>query len=425
MAEQNENENNLQSSPPMREPGAELDAGGKSLSEALRVSFIILKFIMVALVIFFLASGIETVGPSERAMVLRFGKIQGIGEKRLLAPGLHWIFPYPIDEIVKIPVEKKVNLPINLFWYYEDPDEALYQGAKAKRRPPAKLNPIREGYCITRNQKQNLAAAGLIQSDYNIVHSKWQLTYQINDPERFFRNVYVEDVKPGDIYFDVIKRTVTEFLENLAADAIVDAMVNYTIDEALASRERIPKHVTQLLGEKLNAIESGIKAVSVQLTDVSWPRQVDAAFQDSIKARQTSKTAITEARTYAENVLNEAAGPVAGQLHKVLGDANADVRQKEFLWSQVAGQAGEKIALARAYRTSVVENASANARYLQEILPEYKKRPELVIQTIYQDAIEYIFDNADEKMIIQPTEGVKGKEIWIQLNRDPKLKPKS
>jgi len=90
-----------------------LDAAGRSLSEALRISFIILKVIMIVLVVAFLASGFETVGPDEQALVLRFGKIQGVGEDRLLGPGLHWILPYPIDEIVKIPVETKVNIPVD------------------------------------------------------------------------------------------------------------------------------------------------------------------------------------------------------------------------------------------------------------------------------------------------------------------------
>ena len=87
--------------------------------------------------------------------------------------------------------------------------------------------------------------------------------------------------------------------------------------------------------------------------------------------------------------------------------------------------AQEKIANARAYRTKVVETAKANAEYLQKLLPEYRKRPELVIQEIYQDTIEYVLNNADEKIIIQPTEGTKSREIRVLLNRDPAIKPKS
>ena len=91
----------------------------------------------------------------------------------------------------------------------------------------------------------------------------------------------------------------------------------------------------------------------------------------------------------------------------------------------MAGEAQEIIAQAKAYRTKVVEDARANAEYLQTILPEYKKSPDLVLQEIYQDTIEYVLDNTDEKLIIQSTEGAKGSEIRVLLNRDPSIKPKS
>jgi membrane protease subunit HflK len=402
-----------------------LDAAGRSLSEALRISFIILKVIMIVLVVVFLASGFRTVDSDEQALVLRFGKIRGVGENRLLKPGLHWVFPYPIDEIVKIPVTKKVNLAINSLWYYQRPQDLLPEGPKRKARIAPKLNPIRDGYCITRSEKQDQRLAGFTGSDYNIVHCRWQLTYQIDDPERFFKNVYTENVKPGESYTDIIVKSVTPLLEKLVEHSVVTAMVDYTIDEAISSQEKIPKHVEKLLQEKLDRIEAGVAVVSVQLTNITWPRQVDEAFWASIRASQESQKAVTEARTYAENTLNETAGPVAADLLVALGDQTVGERQKELLWSQLAGAAQAEIADARAYRTKVVEAASANAEYLKKILPEYRKRPKLVIQKIYQDAMEYVLNNADEKMIIQPTKGTKGTEIRILLNRDPAIKRKS
>ncbi|MFA5252420.1 MAG: protease modulator HflK [Phycisphaerae bacterium] len=410
---------------PGKPAGDELDAAGKSLSEALRISFIVLKIIMVVLIIVFLASGFRTVEPDEQALVLRFGKICGIGENRILGPGLKWVFPYPIDKIVKIPVAKKQNLPIDSFWYYQRPDELLLNAEAKKSRAPATLNPIREGYCIIRSEKQSQTAAGLTGSDYHIVHCKWQLTYQIDDPERFFKNTYTDDVTPGQSYADVIEKSITPLLEHLFEDAVVAAMVNYTIDEAISSQDRIPKHVKKLLQEKLDRIESGIAVVSVQLTDITWPRQVDNAFLASIKASQESQKTISEAKGYAENTLNETAGPVAAQLFETLKDETISGEEKELLWSQLAGQAQEQIAGARAYRTKVVETAKANAEYLQKLLPEYRKQPELVVQKIYQDAIEYILSNVDEKIIIQPAAGTKGREIRLLLNKDQTIKPKS
>lgn len=422
MAEEN-NQNNevLKPQSPQKPAGDEFDAAGKSLSEALRISFIILKIIMIVLVIVFLASGFRTVEPNEQALVLRFGKIHGVGEDRVLGPGLHWVFPYPIDKIVKIPVAKKQNLPINSFWYYQKPSELL---PGAKSRPSLTLNPIIDGYCITRGMRQIQTAASNA-SDYNIVHCKWQLTYKIDDPERFFKNTYTDDAKPGQSYADVIEISIKPLLENLFEDVVVTAMVHYTIDEAISSQDRIPKHVKRLLQEKLDRIESGIEVVSVQLTDITWPRQVDNAFLASIRASQDSQKAISEAKGYAENTLNETAGPVAEELFEAIKDETVRGGGKEFLWSQLAGKSQEKIADARAYRTKVVETAKANAEYLQKLLPEYRKRPRLVLQKIYQDAIEYVLNNVDEKMIIQPTEGARGRQIRVLLNRDPTIKPKS
>ena len=425
MAEQShENNKDFQSQSPEKSLGDDFDLGYKYLYNAFKVSFAVLKFIMIVLVGLFLLSGFETVGSDEQALVLRFGKIHGIGEQRILGPGLKWVFPYPIEEIVKIPVAKKVNLPINSFWYFQTKEEMLSK-EKGRIRPDKPLNPVIDGYCITRSEKQSQTITGSDGSDYNIVHSKWQITYQIDDPERFFKNTYVQDIKPGESYYDVITMSVTPLLENLADDAIVTAMVNYTIDEAIKSQDRIPKHVKRLLQEKLNKIESGIKVVSVYLTDITWPRQVDEAFWASIKASQESQKVISQAKGYAESTINETAGPVALELLAVLEDKTISEETKELLWSQLAGAAQEKIAQARAYRTKVVETARANADYFQKLLPEYRKRPKLVIQKIYQDAIEYVLNNADEKFIIQPTEGTKGREFRFQLSRDPTIKPKS
>jgi len=428
MKEQNrENKKDLRRPVPEKSFADDFDAAGKSLSAALKTSFIILKIIMIVLVVAFLASGFKTVGSDEQALVLRFGRIQGVGEERLLGPGLHWIFPYPIDEMIKIPTAKKVNLAVGTFWYYQTEAEILGEGPKRRDRVPEKLDPVKDGYCLTRSEAQENAAAGSDGSDYNIVHSKWQLTYQINDPERFFKNTYVEDVKPGEIYFDVITRSIKPLLEDIIEDAVVTAMVNYTIDEAIESQDRIPKHVGRLMQERLDQIESGIRVVSVYLIDMTWPRQVDDAFQASIEASQKSQRSISEARTYAENALSQAGGPLALELlspqaGKTFHDLTEE--QKTLLWSQLAGAAQEKIADARAYRTSVVETAKANADYLREILPEYRKRPRLVIQKIYQDAIEYVLNNTDEKFIIQPTKGAENTEIRVLLNRDQTLKPK-
>jgi len=427
MGKKSKEKNQINPRSPDKTSGIELDAAGKSLSEALRISFIILKVIMIVLVVLFFVSGFKTVGSDEQALVLRFGKIRGEREERILKPGLHWVFPYPIEKIIKIPVEKKVNLAINSFWYEEKPP----QGPESRPRIEPILDPIRDGYCITRSEEQTEAIGDSADSDYNIIHCKWQLTYQVKDPEfenpeRFFKNVYVEDIKPGQIYFDVMKESITPVLKDLFEGVVVTVMVNYTIDEAMFEQVgKVTDQVKQSLQQKLDEIESGITVESVQLTDITWPQQVNEAFEALISASQDSQKAVDEARTYAQKTLNEAAGPVAEKFLEALESESINQEEKELLWNQLAGAAQEKIAEARAYRTKVVEAARANAEYLQQILPEYRKRPELVLQKIYQDAIEQVLNNVDEKIIIQPTEGTKGSEIWFQFGRDSTIKPKS
>src|SRR5207249_4978338 len=71
---------------PSREPEVAEDAGTQALSEALRSSFVIVKVLMVGLVIVFMCSGVFTVPSQKKAIILRFGKPVGIGEKMLLEP---------------------------------------------------------------------------------------------------------------------------------------------------------------------------------------------------------------------------------------------------------------------------------------------------------------------------------------------------
>jgi len=412
-------------------PPVELDAASRSLSEALRISFIILKIIMIVLVVLFLVSGFETVGSDEQALVLRFGKICGVGENRILKPKArpYWVFPYPLEEIVKIPVKKVVSLDIRSFWYYQSEEELLAESqGQTKPTRIRTLDPITDGYCLTRSEKQTDALSGSDGSDYNIIHSKWQLRYRIKDPEQFFRNVFVKNLKPGDSYFDIMTESITPLLKNLLENAVVTAMVNYTIDEAVKSQDRIPKHVKRLLTEKLDNMKSGetknmcgIEIESVLLTNITWPRQVNDAFRAAHNASSDSRTAVSNAGTYAQNKLNEAAGPVAEQLYAALGDANVADEVVEALWARVAGDAQQKIFDAMEYRTKVVAAAKANADYFRSLLPEYRRHPDIVVQSIYRDAIEAIMSKADEKFIVEPTEG---EEIRVYLGRDPTIKRK-
>ncbi|NIA17302.1 MAG: hypothetical protein GWO86_03030, partial [Planctomycetes bacterium] len=363
---------------------AELDPANKSLSEALKISFIVLKGIMVILIVIFFLSGVFTVAPDECAIVLRLGKIRGATTKqRILEPGLHLAIPYPVDTIITLPGKNAIlSMSLDSFWYDE----------RTPLRPGQGLNPITDGYCLTRND----SVAGISGNDYNIVHSKWKLTYKIADPELFYKNVFIKAPAPGQSLADIVEEELRPLAESMLSDAIIATLVTYSIDEAILSNARISADVKKLLQEKFDSIDSGIEVDSVQITKpITWPRQVAGAFEKSIKASQQSQQEITEAHSYAENTLSE-----------------------------TTGAAAEILAQARAYRTQVVEDARASADYLRKLLPEYRRSPKLVLQKIYQDAIEEVLTNVQETIIVQPGKSSGKVEFRVLVNRDPALKKK-
>ncbi|HIJ67223.1 MAG TPA: hypothetical protein HPP51_02935, partial [Planctomycetes bacterium] len=234
--------------------------------------------------------------------------------------------------------------------------------------------------------------------------------------------IYYQAPAPGQDFLDVVSETLDPLLKSMAADAIVTTMVNYSIDEAIISESRIPNEVSSLLQAGLERINSGVKVTSMQISErITWPLQVDSAFQASNKASQESQRLVTEARAYAEKILNEVGGRDAEEILVALKDETITSRTKDALFSRLTGACQEKISLARAYRTKTVEAAKANAEYLHKLLPEYKKRPRLVLQRLYQDSIEKVLNNADEKVFLQPSASVRPKELRVLINRDPTI----
>jgi len=395
----------------------ELDAAGQSLTSALRVSFAILKVIMVLLVILFAFSGIFRVQPDEEAMVLQFGQFRGEGESRVLHPGLKFAFPEPISEVIRIPVQRVLTLNVESFWYFETEQEKL-----ARNRSPmmvsGPLNPLRDGYCLTRNDTET----GLAGTDYNIVHSRWTVTYKIKSPVDFFEAMYMRPQNPGEDFLEAAAETVSPILNSLASNAVVATMVRYSIDDAVRSKADIAVDVKNTLQRKLDEIRSGIVIDAVRADRIVWPRQVDEAFQASNRARQESEQARIDASSFKDKVLADTGGPNAEKVLDKITRENLTQEEQEEQVALLAGQTQTLISESRAYRTRVVEEAKANAEYLKNLLPEYRKRPELVLQKIYQDAVEEVLAGADEKIFVQPSEGGKSREIRVLINRDPRIK---
>ena len=93
-------------------PGGPIE---RALNEALQSSFKVVRVIMVILAIAFLGSGITKIDNNKRALHLRFGEYIAT-----LNPGLVWAWPYPIDELVQIPVNENRTITSDVGWRTED-----------------------------------------------------------------------------------------------------------------------------------------------------------------------------------------------------------------------------------------------------------------------------------------------------------------
>lgn len=395
----------------------QLDTAGKSLARALQVSFVILKAIIVVLLGIFLFSGVFQVQQDEEALQLRFGKIKTHGPESdpVLKPGIKFGWPEPIDEIIRIPVQREQTLAINAFWYYESERDKLAAVKPPKTGP---LDPVLDGYNLTRND----VLEGMEGIDYNIVHSMWTVTYKIEDPKKFFENVYIRNRQPGEDLIEAAAYTLEPLLKSLVCNAITLTMVHYTIDEAIKNELGIASGVKISLQKKLDQMDAGIQIKDVRANPIVWPRQVDKEFQDSTVASQEKKKALDEANAYKTTMLTNTGGPLAEDILEKLKQPDLPQKQQEAEVEKLSGQVQSEISDARAYSTKVVEDAKANAEYLHKLLPEYRKNPKLVLQKIYQDAIEQVLINVDEKIFIQPTPEGVDRELRFLLNRDPNIK---
>ena len=81
-----------------------MDAPSQSLADALRVSFRILKVVLIIVIVLYFGSGIQKLEQNEKALVLRLGRIQ---DKVEGPGGLVFTFPRPIDQLIKVPVTEK------------------------------------------------------------------------------------------------------------------------------------------------------------------------------------------------------------------------------------------------------------------------------------------------------------------------------
>lgn len=347
------------------------DAGAQALGEAMRSSFAIVKFIMVALVVVFLGSGIFQVGPQEKAVILRFGKPVGTGQEALLGPGLHWSFPRPIDEVVKIPYKEIQNVSSTVGWFYMTPQmKAAYDATGALPPASGTLNPELDGYAIT--------------ADRNIVHTRATVYYQVNDPIRAVFDF--SDGTASPLGLDGVSNLVQNALNNAllysAAHFGVDAML---YSDVAGFQDAVKQRVTQL-------VEQEQLGVSIQQCNVASipPRQLQSVFDQVTDARQNRNKLLDDAHTYENQVTNSA-------------DAQASAIINE----------------AQSASLLYVQSMQADGKAFSDLLPNYLINPGLFEQQQLVQAMGRALTNVDFKAYVPTSANGEPTELRLLLNREP------
>jgi modulator of FtsH protease HflK len=334
-----------------------LDAGSQALAEALGSSFTIVKIVMFLMVIAFLGSGFFEVGPQEKAVILRFGTPVGQGEKALRGAGLHWSFPYPIDEVVRIPITQIQTVKSDNGWYYETPEEEL-----SGQTPPAgpDLNPAIDGFLLT--------------ADTNIIHATATLAFHVADPLR-----YTFD-------FSDASNAVRNALDN----ALLYTAATFSADDALINAQaRFQDAVQEKATELVDEQNLGI-IVDWCTVNSSPPRQLADIFNQVTIAREKRSETLNDAYSYANQTTNTAIASAASIIN--------EAKSAEF---------------------NYVTNLVASARQFNDILPYYKQDPSLYVQQTFVQMVGGALTNVNDKWYLPQRADGQPRELRLLLNREP------
>jgi len=277
----------------------------------------------VALLIWF-GTGFFIVQEGQQAVITQFGKY-----KSTVGAGFNWRLPYPMQrhELVFVTQIRSVDIG---------------------RDNVIKATGLRESAMLT--------------EDENIVEIKFAVQYRLNDARAYL----FESKNP------------TEAVVQAAETAVREVVGKMKMDSALSDeRDQIAPRVRALMQVILDRYKVGIEVVGINLQQggVRPPEQVQAAFDDVLKAGQERERSKNEAQAYANDVVPRAVGAAS--------------RLKEE---------------SSAYRERIVAQAEGDAQRFKTILPEYQKAPQVTRDRMYTDAMQQIYSNVT-KVVVDSKQG--------------------
>ena len=284
-----------------------------------------LRWGVLALVLAYVFSGLIIVRSEEVAVVLRFGALAGgTPATALLHPGLHFTLPRPMDEVVRVKIKKVYELEIYDLHYRRPGDP----GAERSRRKT--IDPVLEGYALT--------------GDHNVVQVDMVARYQVDDPVAFA----LHQASPERLLRDAIMAATVRTMGEVEVDSVLSE-----------GRSQFVIQVVQRAQDRLYRAVSGLALVSVEVTDLAPPRQVQAEFEQVQNAFIDMETQVKEAQKLREEEVP-------------LAKASRDQALRE----------------AQGYAAELLAQARGDAGMWRDLYAEYRKNPQVVRDRLYLEAIE-------------------------------------
>jgi membrane protease subunit HflK len=277
--------------------------------------------LLVALVlVVWLVSGSYIVDDGRRGVVTRFGKYT-----ETTLPGLRWHLPFPIEaaEVIDFSQVKTVEIG------------------------------YRNG-----NPKNKIAKESLmLTDDENIIDIQFAVQYNLKSAPDFVFNTR----KPDDIVFQVAQTAMSEVVGR--------SQMDYVLYEG---RAQIATETEKLMQAMLDKYGAGIYVQKVTLQNTQPPEQVQAAFDDAVKASQDRERQKNEGQAYANDIIPRARGMASRLLQEADG-----------------------------YNASVVQRAEGDASRFKQILVEYAKAPAVTRERLYLDMMQSVLGNSSKVLIDQ------------------------
>jgi regulator of protease activity HflC (stomatin/prohibitin superfamily) len=383
-----------------------MDPANQSLTEALRLSYRVLQFAILALAVVFIFSGFQTVRENRTGIRTLFGAIQGEGSDAQISAGLQPFWPYPVGEIITVPLKRTVSVEQSFWPNFGSRSLTLEEAtASAATSRPLLPGPVGKG------------DGTLILEGGDLAHCRMTGEYSIDDAVSFLVRFTPEQ---GD---EVVKLVLEQAAIHTAAAMTLARFIEG--DEAILEIRRRAQ-------ESLNELESGIRLVSISVTDRVPPLAVRRNVQNVQGARERAKIAVEIARRESTTILDDAAGASAlADLIALIGDYESALSGKNeveaesvlarigarFEAADIGGQAAKTMTEARAFRSMIEAGIGNDARRLASLVPAYQENPQQLVRQLWLDAYRDVLGGPEVEVISAPP-GLRGLALRMKSSMD-------